>query len=154
MPTYGAYAGSKFAMEAVSDSLRREVEGFGVKVVVIEPGAVATEMSSRGTATAERLAAGMTSDQHQRYDSLIDAITTQSRTFTNGGLPAARAAHVIANAITTKKPRTRYTIGRDAAIIVRLARLAPDRILDRILRRNLKPHYSATEVTNPPTVKA
>src|ERR1700732_715946 len=43
MSTYGAYAGSKFALEAVSDSLRREVAQFGVKVVVIEPGAVKTE---------------------------------------------------------------------------------------------------------------
>jgi hypothetical protein len=48
----------------------------------------------------------------------------------------------ICGAITTTNPRTRYTIGRDAAVIVRLARLAPDRFLDRMLRRNLKPHYS------------
>ena len=81
MATYGAYAGSKFAMEAVSDALRREVAEFGVTVIVVEPGAVTTEMSGRGVATADRLAAGMTSDQHQRYDALIDAITTQSRTF-------------------------------------------------------------------------
>ncbi|MDT5051728.1 MAG: hypothetical protein QOF66_94, partial [Mycobacterium sp.] len=38
--------------------------------------------------------------------------------------------------------RTRYTVGRDAAVIVRLARLVPDRFLDQILRRNLKPHYA------------
>jgi NAD(P)-dependent dehydrogenase (short-subunit alcohol dehydrogenase family) len=153
MATYGAYAGSKFALEAVSDSLRREVEEFGVKVIIIEPGAVTTEMSGRGTATADRLAAEMTSDQHRRYDSLIDAITTQSQTFTRNGVPAERAARVIANAITTKNPHTRYTIGRDAAIITRLARLAPDRLLDRILRRNLKPHYS-TKVINRSTLQA
>ena len=142
MATYGAYAGAKFAMEAVSDSLRREVAELGVKVIVVEPGAVISEMSGRGVATADRLAAGMTSDQHQRYDALIGAITTQSRSFTQGGLPAAHAARVIADAITTTNPRTRYTIGRDAAVLVRLARLAPDRFLDQILRRNLKPHYS------------
>src|SRR5277367_2316915 len=44
LPTYSAYAGSKFAMEALSDSMRREVSGLGVKVVVIEPGAVQTAM--------------------------------------------------------------------------------------------------------------
>ena len=49
---------------------------------------------------------------------------------------------MIADAITSTKPRTRYTVGRDAAILVRLARLAPDRFLDWILRRNLKSHYS------------
>ncbi len=146
MATYGAYAGSKFALEAVSDALRREVAPFGVKVIVIEPGAVSTEMSHRGVATAERLAAAMTTDQHQRYDALIGAITTQARTFASGGVPAAHAAGVVADAITSPNPRTRYTIGRDAAIIVRLARLASDRLLDRMLARNLKPHYKQAEI--------
>lgn len=45
MATYGAYAGAKFALEAVSDALRREITPFGVKVVIIEPGAVITEMA-------------------------------------------------------------------------------------------------------------
>jgi NAD(P)-dependent dehydrogenase (short-subunit alcohol dehydrogenase family) len=143
MATYGAYAGSKFALEAVSDALRREVEEFGVKVIVVEPGAVTTEMSRRGTTTADRLAAEMTSDQHERYDALIGAITTQAQTFARDGVPAAHAARVIGDAITTTTPRTRYTIGRDAAVLVRLARLIPDRLLDRMLRRALKPHYSA-----------
>ena len=47
LPTYSAYAGSKFAMEALSDSMRREVNRSGVKVVVIEPGAVKTAMAER-----------------------------------------------------------------------------------------------------------
>lgn len=154
MATYGAYAGSKFALEAVSDALRREVAGLGVKVIVVEPGAVMTEMSGRGVATADRLAAAMTSDQHERYDALIDAITTQARTFTRDGAPAAHAARVIADAITTPNPRTRYTVGRDAAVLVRLARLAPDRFLDWMLRRTLKPYYPAAEITDRPTVQA
>jgi NAD(P)-dependent dehydrogenase (short-subunit alcohol dehydrogenase family) len=150
MATYGAYAGSKFALEAVSDALRREVAGFGVTVIVVEPGAVTTEMAGRGVATAEALAAAMTADQHQRYDALTDAITTQARTFARDGVSAAHAAKVIADAITTTNPRTRYTVGRDAAVIVRLARLVPDRFLDQILRRNLKPHYANTKVGSTP----
>ena len=142
MATYGAYAGAKFALEAVSDALRREITAYGVKVVVVEPGAVMTEMSARGIATANRLAADMTTDQHTRYDALVNAITAQSDSFTETGVPAARAAHVVVRAVTAKNPRTRYTIGRDAAIIVRLARLASDRLLDRLLARNLKPHYA------------
>ena len=62
LPTYPAYAGSKFALEALSDSLRREVSRLGVKVVVIEPGAVKTAMAERGVATADRLKDGMTAD--------------------------------------------------------------------------------------------
>lgn len=144
MATYGAYAGAKFAMEAVSDSLRREVKPLGVNVVVVQPGAVVTEMAVRGVATANRLASEMTPEQHGRYDSLIGAITAQARSFTRIGVPAETAARVVAGAATSASPRTRYTIGRDAAILLRIARLATDRVLDGILRRNLKPHYTAT----------
>lgn len=75
LPTYGAYAGSKFALEAVSDALRREVSDLGIKVVVVEPGAVKTEMSERGIATAEALMADMTAAQLARYDNLAAAVT-------------------------------------------------------------------------------
>src|SRR5882757_1375449 len=73
MATYGAYAGAKFALEAVSDSLRREVAPLGVQVVVIEPGGVRTEMGTRGVATAKELAAGMTPEHAERYGDLIQA---------------------------------------------------------------------------------
>jgi NAD(P)-dependent dehydrogenase (short-subunit alcohol dehydrogenase family) len=141
MPTYGAYAGSKFALEAVSDSLRREVAGFGVKVIVVEPGGVATEMASRGIDTALHLLAEMTPDQRERYEPLVHAIVAQVESFTRGGVAASKAAEVVVGAITAARPRARYTIGRDAAILVRLARLLSDPLLDRVLRRNLKPHY-------------
>lgn len=141
LPTYGAYAGSKFALEALSDSLRREVNGLGVKVVVVEPGAVKTAMAERGIATADRLTAGMTPDQLRRYGDLIAAMSSLARSFDTDGVPAEGAAKVIANAATASRPRTRYTIGRDAAILARLSRVAPDRLLDRAVRLILRPHY-------------
>ena len=70
MATYGPYASTKFALEAVSDSLRREIAPFGVQVVVIEPGAVRTEMAGRAIATAHELASTMTPEQSQRYGAL------------------------------------------------------------------------------------
>src|SRR5262249_47123315 len=66
MATYGPYAGTKFALEAVSDSLRREIAPFDVQVVVVEPGAVCTEMAGRAIATAHELASTMTPEQSQR----------------------------------------------------------------------------------------
>jgi NAD(P)-dependent dehydrogenase (short-subunit alcohol dehydrogenase family) len=142
MSTYGPYAASKFALEAVSDSLRREVAEFGVKVVIIEPGAVKTEMAERGIATVDRLNAGMTPAQLQRYGDLIAAVSAQARSFTKTGVSAEHAAKVVAQAATVSRPRTRYTIGRDAAVLVRLARVVPDRFLDRIVRLGLRPHYA------------
>jgi NAD(P)-dependent dehydrogenase (short-subunit alcohol dehydrogenase family) len=138
LPTYGAYAGSKFALEAVSDALRREVGEAGIKVVVVEPGAVKTQMVERGIATAESLQAQMTAAQLTRYGGLAAAVTAQARSFGDTGVSAERAARVIAKAATAPRPRTRYTIGRDAAILVRVSRVVSDRILDRIVRLELR----------------
>jgi NAD(P)-dependent dehydrogenase (short-subunit alcohol dehydrogenase family) len=143
LPTYPAYAGSKFALEALSDSLRREVGRLGVKVVVIEPGAVKTAMPERAVATADRLKDGMTADQLHRYGALIDAMSNLARSFDKDGVSSERAAKVIAKAATASRPRTRYTIGRDAAILARLSRVLPDRVLDRVVRRVLRPHLKA-----------
>jgi NAD(P)-dependent dehydrogenase (short-subunit alcohol dehydrogenase family) len=138
LPTYGAYAGSKFALEAVSDALRREVSDVGIKVVVVEPGAVKTEMAERGIATAQGLEANMTSAQRERYADITAAVAGQARSFNVTGVSAEHAATVIAKAATASHPRTRYTIGRDAAILVRITRVVSDRILDRIIRLNLR----------------
>jgi NAD(P)-dependent dehydrogenase (short-subunit alcohol dehydrogenase family) len=143
LPTYPAYAGAKFALEALSDSLRREVHGLGLKVVVVEPGAVKTEMAQRGVATADRLKAGMTNDQLARYSDLIDAMSNLARSFDTDGVPAERAAKVIADAAIARRPRTRYTIGRDAAILARVSRIISDRSLDRVVRLVLRPHFKA-----------
>jgi NAD(P)-dependent dehydrogenase (short-subunit alcohol dehydrogenase family) len=150
MAGYGAYAASKFALEAVSDALRREAAALGVKVVVIEPGAVTTGMTGRLAIASERIISGMTAQQRGRYDALMHAVIAQAQRFTHEGegLPAEEAGRVIADAITSERPRTRYTVGRDAAIIVRLARWIPDRMLDSLLVRALKPYFPGNARNN------
>jgi NAD(P)-dependent dehydrogenase (short-subunit alcohol dehydrogenase family) len=140
MATYGPYAGSKFALEAVSDALRREVAPLGVKVIVVEPGAVTTEMLGQVAVRGERITSGMTTEQRGRYATLMHAVISQAQAAIPKGVPAEEAGRVIADAITSKRPRTRYTVGRDAAIAVRLARYLSDRMLDSLLARSLKPH--------------
>ncbi|WP_312878010.1 SDR family NAD(P)-dependent oxidoreductase [Lentzea indica] len=141
MPTYGAYAGTKFALEAVSDSLRREVSPLGVQVVVVEPGGVRTEMATRGIATANDLAARMTPEQDERYGGLVKAINSLMDSGTSSGVTADAAAKVIAKAVTTRKPRTRYTIGLDAALLTRLTRILSDRMLDRVIAATVRRHH-------------
>ena len=140
MATYGPYAGAKFALEAVSDALRREVGRLGVSVVVIEPGAVRTEMLGQVAANGERIIGAMTTDQRGRYAGLMQSVIAQAQAAIPKGVSAEEAARVIADAITSKRPRTRYTIGRDAAVVVRLARFLSDRTLDSLLARSLRPH--------------
>ena len=149
MATYGPYAGAKFALEAVSDSLRREVKSLGVKVIVVEPGAVMTEMLGGVAVSGERIISGMTNEQRGRYATLMHSIISQAQAAIPKGVPAEEAGRVIADAITSKRPRTRYTIGRDAAIVVLLARCLSDRMLDSLLARALKPHSPViTQVSN------
>jgi short-subunit dehydrogenase len=138
MATYGPYAGTKFALEAVSDSLRREITPFGVQVVVVEPGAVRTEMLGGASATAHLQASTMTPEQSQRYGGLMRAIAVQAASATEWGLPAEAAAKLIAKAVTARKPRTRYTVGREAALVTLMARILPDRILDRVIAAVLR----------------
>ncbi|CAN5122718.1 SDR family oxidoreductase [soil metagenome] len=141
MPAYGAYAGSKYALEAISDALRQEVAPSGVEVVIVEPGGVRTSMTARGTATAQKLVAGMTAEQLAIYGDLMHAVIAHAEAFGRDGVSAEQAALVIARAATEPRPRTRYTIGRDAAALTRLARVLPDRALDRAIARTMKPHY-------------
>jgi len=143
MATYGPYAATKFAVEAVSDSLRRELAPHGVGVVVVEPGAVRTEMLGRAIATAKETMSAMTPEQSRRYGGLVQAVNAQAVSSTESGLAADAAAAVIAKAVTARRPRTRYTVGRDAAMITRLVRVLPDRALDRVLAAALRPHLPA-----------
>jgi NAD(P)-dependent dehydrogenase (short-subunit alcohol dehydrogenase family) len=141
MPTYGAYAGAKFAMEAMSDALRRELAPHGVQVVVVEPGGVRTEMTGHGIERANDTLASMSPAERGRYGPLLQAIINQATAFTTSGLPSDAAGRIIADATTVRRPRSRYTIGRDAAILTRLSRILSDRVLDRILAANLRPHF-------------
>lgn len=146
MATYGPYAATKFALEAVSDSLRRELAPFGVDVVVVEPGAVRTEMLGRAIAGAQELVSAMTPEQSRRYGGLVHAVNAQAVASTASGVPAEAAAKVIAKAVTARKPRTRYTVGREAALI-RVTRFLPDRTLDRALAAALRPHFPKASTT-------
>jgi NAD(P)-dependent dehydrogenase (short-subunit alcohol dehydrogenase family) len=140
LPTYGAYAGAKFAMEAMSDALRRELAPHGVQVVVVEPGGVRTEMTGHGIERMNDTIAAMAPDERGRYGGLLQAIISQATAFTRSGQPAEAAGRVVADAATVRRPRIRYTIGRDAAMLTRLSRLLPDRVLDRVLAADLSRH--------------
>ena len=141
MATYGPYASTKFALEAVSDSLRREVETLGVKVVVIEPGAVSTDMLRQVVLRGDQVVSGMTEAQRGRYGPLMQAVIGQAKASLAGGASPEDVGRVILRAITSKRPRTRYVIGRRNALLLQLVEFLPDRMLDGLLAASLKPHF-------------
>ncbi len=138
MPGFGIYSAAKYAMEAINDSLRREMSSFGLKVIMITPGGVSTSLSEKGVTTADRLSKLMTPDQHRRHDRLFDAVKAQAESWATSGIPSKKVAEVVSRAIHASNPRTRYTAGRDSALLTRLVRILPDKLLDRMLRSQMK----------------
>jgi NAD(P)-dependent dehydrogenase (short-subunit alcohol dehydrogenase family) len=139
LPLVGAYNASKFALEAISDSLRRELFSHGVDVIVIEPGGVKTPIWRKGDELATELAADLPPEGERLYGSLIAAIRKQTaKIATETGVDPRVVAEAIGHALTAKRPRTRYLVGRDAKIRAAAAAVLPDRLMDRIVARTLR----------------
>lgn len=126
LPLYGPYAASKFALEALSDALRRELYP-EIAVTVIEPGAVATPIWHRTLAVSE-IPTG-------RYRATAERLRELALEAAQTGMPASVVANAVVEALTATTPRTRYVLGRAARIQAALARGAPTRLLDRLIRR-------------------
>jgi NAD(P)-dependent dehydrogenase (short-subunit alcohol dehydrogenase family) len=136
-PLFGPYSATKFALEAVSDALRREVAAHGVRVISIEPGGIATPIWSKGLEDGRRISADMSDEAARRYAKLIPAVTKVAERLARDGLPPEAVAEVVGKAVTARRPRARYVVGRDAKVQAIAARLLPDRALDALIRRAL-----------------
>ena len=137
LPLVGAYNMSKFALEAFSDSLRRELLSQGVDVIAVEPGGVRTPIWRKGGELADELVGGMPPDVERLYGRLIEGVRKQTARIAQNGIPASAVAEVIGTAITAKRPRTRYLVGRDAKVRARVSAVLPDRLMDRAIARTL-----------------
>ena len=136
-PFNGPYAASKFALEAISDALRMELLPWGISVSVIEPGSIATPIWEKSGKTAGEIARQMPSEARELYGRVYDAMRVAAAKMAGSGAPAIEVAKVVAHALTARKPRTRYLVGRDAKIQALLKKILPDRALDRLTLRFL-----------------
>jgi NAD(P)-dependent dehydrogenase (short-subunit alcohol dehydrogenase family) len=134
LPLLGPYNASKFALEAFSDSLRREVAPLGVRVAVIEPGRIATPVWRKSLAEADALLGEMPEDARRRYDRTIRFLRREAERAADDGDPPSKVADAVEHAVTARRPRTRYVIGRDARIQAVMDRMLPDRGIDAALR--------------------
>ena len=139
LPLVGAYHASKFALEAISDTLRRELLSQGVDVIVIEPGGVKTPIWRKGDELAGELTADLPPEGHRLYGNLIAAIRKQTtKIATETGVEPRVVAEAIGQALTARRPRARYLVGRDAKMRAPVAAVLPDRVMDRIVARTLR----------------
>jgi len=134
-PLLGPYAASKYAVEALSDALRRELAPWDIPVALVEPGAVATPIWEKSAAAAQSLLDGLPTEANGYYAADIERAKRRALRTARTGIPAEVVAAVVHTALTAARPRPRYLVGRDARIGALLARWLPDRVLDRFTRR-------------------
>lgn len=125
IPFLGAYSSSKHALEALSDSLRMELRGSGVEVVVVEPGPIRTGFNEKAE------------DALEQYlpDSRFGERYSQRMGKENSGASPEKAAMTVVNSLQARKPKARYTVTAQAYLISKLKPFVPDRIYDLLASR-------------------
>jgi NADP-dependent 3-hydroxy acid dehydrogenase YdfG len=132
-PAMGVYGATKYAVEALSDSLRMELAPLGVKVVLIEPGFVATDIVD--ASSRERDDAADSSGDVDGYRPLIEGAERFLEKQMKQAMPASALARTIADAAEARRPRTRYVAPVSAKGLVALFTRLPDRLADAAKRR-------------------
>ena len=137
-PGGGYYHATKHAVEALSDALRFEVRGFGVDVVIVEPGLIRTEFSGTGASGIEAQAGdGPYNAFNADVGRSLTAAYEKGPLAKLGGPPEA-VAEVIAKALGASRPRARYTVTPSARVLLTQRKLMPDRAWDAVMRSQFK----------------
>jgi NAD(P)-dependent dehydrogenase (short-subunit alcohol dehydrogenase family) len=126
-PLEGAYAASKHALEALSDTLHFELGHFGIRVVIIEPGYIAPGMKHG----ADHMGPEVYADLHAQWDSTDDTLTP-------GGRPGPEiVGHAVADALEDPTTPLRVEVGKDAAMVLELRRTMNDAEFEATMRSAL-----------------
>ena len=137
LPLLSPYHASKFALEAIADSLRQELRPWGIAVSIVEPGSIATPIWDKGASSADAVIEKMPAEARRLYGKPVEAMRKTAKETGERGLPPEKVAAVVGRALTARRPRTRYLVGRDAKAQLVLSRLLPDRMVDRLVARQL-----------------
>ncbi|MGZ3705895.1 MAG: SDR family oxidoreductase, partial [Bdellovibrionota bacterium] len=110
-PYLGPYSASKFAVEAISDALRREIAQFGCRVVVVEPGPIDTPIWSKGLSKKDSLLSSLSEELQKVYSHELRTFQKAVEKSAHDAVPVSLVADVVEKALLAKKPRTRYIVG-------------------------------------------
>lgn len=134
-PLVGPYAASKHALEAIAESLRHELRPWGLRVVLIEPGAIKTPIWDKANQKADELEEQLSAEARDRYRSAIEAVRAGFARQARMGIDADRVARVVERSLSVASPRARYLVGPDALVVGSLTRVIPDRVKDFLVAR-------------------
>jgi NADP-dependent 3-hydroxy acid dehydrogenase YdfG len=132
-PGGGIYHATKYAVEAISDALRFEVRGFGVDVILVEPGLIVTRF---GEVAAGSVDSAETEGPYADFNREVAQATAgayKGPLAKLGGEPS-KVAEVIGKAIEAKRPKARYPVTPSARLLISQRRLMPDRLWDLAMR--------------------
>ena len=129
------YAASKHAIEAIGDALRVELRSSNVQVALVEPGSVTTPIWDKGRAQGDDLSVpAELTDQYGHVQAAMSKVLDNTE---RRGVPPEQVAETIERALTARRMKARYLIGRDAKAMLLAKRLLPDHVFDRVARRAL-----------------
>lgn len=135
-PYLAPYSASKFAMEAISDSLRMELRPWRIPVSIIEPSVVKTPMWDKARHAAHETVKGFPQEAHDLYGPAITAVLRvldAPENIARVATPPNIVAKAVAHALTTKRPKSRYVVGWDGKLGALVSKFVPDRIRDWII---------------------
>ena len=132
------YSGSKYALEAISDALRRELHEWGIHTAAVEPGSIRTEIWRKGEEGADETMEWLGPEGRRLYGPTMERLREFAARLGERGDPPEAVADVVDHALTARRPKTRYVVGRQAKMEIALKALLPDRGFDAIERRMLK----------------
>lgn len=133
MPVMGPYSASKFALEALTDALRLEVQQWGIHVSIIEPGAIATPIWTKSGTKAEELETTTSDELKTLYAGVIAGVRARVAEAAARAISPDAVARAVEHALTASCPKTRYLVGSDAKFRALLIKFLPDRWSDRLM---------------------
>ncbi|HEV3152419.1 MAG TPA: SDR family oxidoreductase [Candidatus Baltobacteraceae bacterium] len=137
-PYIGPYAASKFALEAMADSLRMELSSFGIAVSVIQPGNVKTPIWAKGRAEKDALVARLPAKAVEHYGEAIEKLVRVTEREERTGISPEIVAETVVRALNSARPRARYPIGTPSGWMRKFASLLPESHRDRLIMKNFE----------------
>ncbi|MBV8523951.1 MAG: SDR family oxidoreductase [Acetobacteraceae bacterium] len=137
IPFGGPLAASKSAFGSLNDSLRLELQPFGIRVCVIEPASIHTPAVDKTLGDVDGVIDRLPQEAARRYGQMLRTFTGRARARELNGSPPELVARTVLQALTVSRPRTRYPVGKDSKLLTILPRLLPDRLLDSLRVRLL-----------------
>ena len=135
-PFSGAYSASKFAMEALTDSLRLELRPWKIHVSIVEPGNIQTAMVSNPLADNEALRAQLPEEALQLYGPSLRTVRDSRKMAVANAASTEVVVKAVVHALTARRPRTRYLVAY-SRLKLSLRRTLPDRLRDALIARHL-----------------